>query len=249
MERTLSPARSLFAAGLIGLGILGLSVGDFAMQWQPVPSGIPARTALAYTAAALMIVCGAGLLFRRTADWSARILFAYLVIWWLLKIPAVLKAPVVAVNWLGLGEIGVLLAGGWVLFATLTGPRDARQLTGARVLFGLALPAIGLSHFVYHTQTAAMVPAWLPYRTGWAYLTGAGHVAAGVGVLGSIYPRLAATLEAAMLGAFTLLVWGPAILATPSARLPWTAFLISWAIGGAAWVVATSLSARNATRG
>lgn len=238
MDGTHQPARILFAAGMIGLGLLGFTWGDFALQWQPVPAGIPGREGLAYVVAALMVAGGIGLLFRATAAWSARILFAYLVIWWLLKVPAVVQAPLVAVNWLGLGEIAVLMTGGWVLFANLAGPRDGRHLKGARVLFGLALPAIGLSHFVYHTQTAGMVPAWLPFRTGWAYLTGTGHVAAGLGVLFSIYPRLAATLEAAMLGVFTLLVWGPAILAAPTARLPWTAFLISWAIAAAALVVA-----------
>jgi uncharacterized membrane protein len=241
MDGTRQPARILFAAGMIGLGVLGLVFGDFAMQWQPVPSGIPGREGLAYAAAALMVAGGIGLPFRASAAWSARILFGYLVIWWLLKVPAVVKAPLVAVNWLGLGEIAVLMTGGWVLFADLAGRRDGRHQKGARVLFGLALPAIGLSHFVYHTQTAGMVPAWLPFRTGWAYLTGAAHFAAGIGVLFSIYPLLAATLEAAMLGGFTLLVWGPAILAAPTTRLPWTAFLISWAIAAAALVVAGSI--------
>jgi hypothetical protein len=56
-------------------------------------------------------------------------------------------------------------------------------------------------------------------------------------VLFSIYPRVAAAAETGMLSLFTLLVWGPAILAAPRARLPWTAFFISWAITAAAWVV------------
>jgi uncharacterized membrane protein len=227
---------------MIGLGILGLVSGDFALQWQPVPAGVPGREGLAYASAILMVVGGAGLLFRGTAAWSARILFPYLLIWLLLlKVPHVVTAPLIAVNWLGCGEIAVLMTGGWVLFASLTRPRDGRHLKWARVLFGLALPAIGLSHFVYARQTAGMVPPWLPFRIGWAYLTGAGHVAAGIGVLFSIYPRLAASLEAGMLGVFTLLVWGPAILAAPTTRLPWTAFLISWAIAAAAWVVAASI--------
>ena len=66
-----------------------------------------------------------------------------------------------------------------------------------------------------------------------------------LGVLFSIYPRLAATLEAGMLGVFTLLVWGPAILAAPTTRLPWTAFFISWAIAAAAWVVAASIPRKD----
>jgi hypothetical protein len=75
---------------------------------------------------------------------------------------------------------------------------------------------------VYVKETADFVPAWLPYRIGWACLTGAGQIAAGLGVLFSIYPRLAATAEAGMLSLFTLLVWGPAIVAAPTTRLPST---------------------------
>src|SRR6202022_4897391 len=100
----------------------------------------------------------------------------------------------------------------------------------ARILFALSLIPIGLSHLVYVKETANLVPAWLPFREGWAYLTGVGQIACGTGVLFSIYPLMAATAEAGMLILFTLLVWGPAILAAPKTRLPWTAFFISWAI-------------------
>jgi hypothetical protein len=73
-------------------------------------------------------------------------------------------------------------------------------------------------------------------------LTGAGQIAAGLGVLFSILPRVAAAAEAAMVTLFTLLVWVPAVVAAPTARLPWTALLISWAIAAAAWVVAGSMA-------
>jgi uncharacterized membrane protein YphA (DoxX/SURF4 family) len=94
---------------------------------------------------------------------------------------------------------------------------------------------------MYVKQTADFVPAWLPYRVGWAYLTGAGQMACGLAVLFSIFPRVAAWTEAGMLSLFTLLVWAPAILAAPKTRLPWTAFFISWAIASAAWVVAQNI--------
>jgi hypothetical protein len=91
-------------------------------------------------------------------------------------------------------------------------------------------------------ETAELVPAWLPYRVGWAYLTGAGQIACGLGVLFLILPRVAAWAEAGMLSLFTLLVWVPRIVAAPNARLPWTAFFISWAIASAAWVVAQNIA-------
>jgi uncharacterized membrane protein len=254
MIRIQQPALTLFAIGLMGLGILALVFGDFALVWQPVAAWVPGRTMLAYASGLLMLLGGVALLFRASAAMSMRILFPYLILWFLLKVPSVVEAPQREAEWLGLGEIGVLLAGGWMLFARLvggrTGPKwsfavNENAIRAARMLFAVCLIPIGLSHIVYVKETAAFVPAWLPFRTGWAYLTGAGQIAAGLGVLLSILPRLAAIAEAGMLTLFTLLVWGPAILATPTARLPWTAFFISWVIAASAWVVANNIPAKT----
>jgi uncharacterized membrane protein len=246
--------RVFFALGLIGLGVLSFVFGDFALQWQPVPAGIPAREFLAYASGAVMVIGGAGLLSRRTAALSSSVLLVYLSVWLLLlKLPAVVTAPQLEFNWLGFGEIAVIVAAGFVLFASEHEQRDSSKLkfaTGesgkriARFIFGLALIPIGLSHFVYVPQTTGFVPAWLPFRSGWAYLTGAGHIAAGLGVLFGVLPRLAALLEAAMIGVFTALVWVPLVVGAPTSQLQWTGFLISWTIAAAAWVVAGSLASK-----
>jgi uncharacterized membrane protein len=254
MTRSQQPALTLFAVGMIGLGILALVYGDFAMVWQPVAPWIPGRTALAYASGLLMLFGGIGLLVRATTAWSARILFPYLIVWLLLKVPALLVAPQMEAVWLGFGELAVLLAGGWVLFAKLAGLGERSPLlfaTGengiriARILFAVSLIPIGLSHIVYLKQTVDLVPAWLPYRIGWAYVTGAGQIACGLGVLFSIFPRVAASAEAGMISLFTLLVWGPVILTAPKTRMPWTAFFISWAIASAAWAVAQNIAPKQ----
>jgi uncharacterized membrane protein len=254
MSRSQQPALTLFAVGMIGLGILALVSGDFALVWQPVAAWVPGRTALAYASGLLMLLGGIGLLFTATVALSIRILFPYLILWLLLKVPALVVAPQMEAVWLGFGELALLLAGGWVLFARLSGPREGSMLafaTGengvriARILFAVSLIPIGLSHLVYVKETAELVPAWLPFRTGWAYLTGIGQMACGVGVLFSILPRMAAATEAGMLTLFTLLVWGPAIAAAPKTRLPWTAFFISWVIAAAAWVVANNITRKR----
>ena len=248
------PSLALFAIGLIGLGVLGLSVGDFAMGWQPVAPWFPARTALAYASGALMLACGAGALFRATAVWSIGILFPYLIVWQLLKLPALFVAPKIEGVYLGFGEVAVLLAGGWTLFAVLADVRMPRWLawsTGdqgvriARYYFALWLIPIGLSHWMYTKETVALIPAWLPFKTFWAYLTGAGQMASGLGVLFGVLPRLAAWAEACQITLYTLLIWMPAIFVTPRGRLPWTALWISWTIGAAAWVVAQNAGRKS----
>ena len=250
MTRCQQPALTFFALGMIGLGVLAMIYGDFALVWQPVAAWVPGRTALAYLSGLLMLACGAGLLFRATAEWSTRIFFPYLIVWALLKVPAVVAAPMMEAVWLGIGELAVLVAGGWTLLARLSGKRGG-FVTGengvrlARILFGVSLLPIGLSHLVYVKETANFVPAWLPWRIAWAYITGIGQVACGLGVLFSIFPRVAGMAEAAMIGLFTLLVWAPAVWAAPKTRLPWTAFFISWAIAAAAWLVAQNIGLKR----
>jgi uncharacterized membrane protein len=215
---------------MIGFGILTVSTGDFVAPWEAVPAWVPARTILAYACGGVMVVTGVGLLIARTAPVAARILAGYLVLWLLLlKTPSVFIAPQSEVNWLGWGEIAIMVAGAMAVDARLNGGPGRRI---ARYLFGIALPPIGLSHFVYMKETSGMVPGWLPYHSGLVGLTGASHIAAGLGVLFGVYPRLAAILEASMITIFTLLVWVPGLPHT------WTPVLISLAIGNGAWAVA-----------
>jgi uncharacterized membrane protein len=258
MNQALKLERAAFALGLIGLGMLSLVYGDFALQWQPVPTWVPARTALAYLSGAAMVATGMGLLSSRAITFSSRVLFVYLVLWFALtKLPGVASAPLVEASWLGAGEIAVLASAGVVLLAFFGRAEDSpvfriftaeRGLLLAKYVMGVALIPIGLSHFVYPVQTISFVPAWLPFRSAWAYLGGAGHIAAGVGVLLGIVPRLAATLEAAMIGVFTVLVWLPAVVAAPTNRLQWTGMTMSWLIAAGVWVVAGSLSRRQLAR-
>jgi uncharacterized membrane protein len=229
--------RWAFASGIIGLGIFGLINGDFDGVWQLAPKALPWRAELAYVSAALMLACGLGLLWNRTESLAARVLFVHLALLVLLmKLPAVLKAPLVEGGYQSMAELVVVLAGAWVLVA-----RSERTVRIAQIVFGLALIPLGLAHFIYLQLTAPLVPTWLPYHTAWAYFTGAAQIAAGCAVLVGILARLAATLEAAMLTAFTFLVWIPPIIATPRNHGLWSEITASWAISAAAWLVAASI--------
>jgi uncharacterized membrane protein len=252
MKRSLQPALTLFAVGMIGLGILALIYGDFALVWQPVAAWVPGRTFLAYCSGVLMLLGGIGLLYPATRAWSLRVLLPYLIVWVLLKVPALFVAPTMEAVWLGVGELIVLMIGGWMLFVRLGGVSEGswlsfatsdRAVKIARIIFGLSLIPIGLSHIVYLKQTVEFVPAWLPpNREFWAYLTGVGQIASGLGIVFSVLPRAAAWAEAGQISIYTLLVWVPAIIAAPTKRLPWTAFFISWSIAAGAWAVAQDLA-------
>jgi uncharacterized membrane protein len=236
--------RAAFATGIVGLAIVGFVFGDFAGLWQSLPTTASVRHALAYASAGLMLVCGLGLSSTRTEQLAARVLVPYLALLvLLLKVPAVAKAPLVEGTWQSMSELVVLLTGAWVLAVS-----SARTRRIAQLVFGFALIPLGLSHFVYVNLTAPLVPAWLPYHTGWAYLTGTAHLAAALGILLGVLPRLAAAMEAAMLTVFTVLVWIPAIIAAPCSQGSWSELTISWAMSAAAWVVAASITDENLAR-
>ena len=59
---------------------------------------------------------------------------------------------------------------------------------------------------------------------------------------------IAAWAEAGQISLYTLLVWGPAVIAAPKTRLPWTAFFVSWIIGAAAGVVAQNVAGTRTER-
>jgi uncharacterized membrane protein len=240
-----------FAVGLAGLGVLSLICGDFAMVWQPVPKGLPWREGFARISGLVLLAGGVGMVVKRTAAPSAIAMTLYLVSWLLLlQVPRVVARPAVEAMWSGCGENLMLIAGGWMLFVSLRdrdGSRRVRLPFGldarraGQVLFGASLPLVGVSHFVYVAATAEMVPSWLPGRELLAYLTGAGHVAAGLALMLGVLPRLAATMEAIMLSSFVVLIHVPDVVAEPTSRLPWTMLCVASALTAAGWAVAGSL--------
>jgi uncharacterized membrane protein len=217
-------ARLLQSCGLIGLGVLGLWYRDFALQWQPVPAGMPGRSALACTSAAVLLTCGLCLWVPRYSSFAG----------WAVALhgPLVLGDPGSVATWLGFAEALVLATGAFIL--------GGRGIRVARTLLAIALPIFGLSHFVYAEFTASMIPAWLPQRLALAYVTGAAHAAAGAGMLFGIMPRLAVTLEAAMMGVFVALVHVPGILSEPTSRVQWTMLFVAVTLTGATTAAAAT---------
>jgi uncharacterized membrane protein YphA (DoxX/SURF4 family) len=229
-EKTMAFGWRVYGLGVMALGMVCLAWGDFD-PGQPVPKDFPDRTAVAYAAAAFMLVAGAAVEWRRTAAWGAAALTAY----YALIVAILMDGRVVLAHYAeygaysGAAEQLAIAAAGLIVYAA-----------SARIDAGLAARLTRVGQLAF--GVCALVPKWLPpTQEFWAYATGVGHIAAGVAILTGVRARLAAILLTAMYASFTVLVHVPMLLADPS-HWNWSENALNLALIGAAWVVADSLA-------
>jgi uncharacterized membrane protein YphA (DoxX/SURF4 family) len=229
---------ALYALAAILLGAIGLYFHDFALTWQPVPAGIGARTLLAYLSGLLLIIGGAAILTRKGERGGALLLAVFYGVWVVfLHGPIVLADPGALYKWNGVAEIAFLTAGGIALFGA-SGGTSGTLATSARIIAGLCAISFGSTHLVYAPQTADFVPAWIPPgKMFWAYFTGVAYIAAGAALVSRIQARLAATLTAAMMGTFVVLLHIPRVIAHPTSQFELTMLAVASALTGAALLI------------
>ena len=236
----------IYGAAAIALGLVGLAWGDFALPWQPVPNETPFYVVLAYATAFLLCGGGIALQWRRTAPAGALLLSALYAIFTLLWARRIFSHPEIFGVWAGTAEQLALVVGGIAVYACQR-PGDeslaVRIAWMCRLAFGLCLVSFGAAHFLYVTETIAMVPAWLPPgQRFWALATGAAHLLAGLALLSGIRALLAARLLTAMFVGFGLLVWLPQPFSAPHEHISWAGNAINFALIGAAWAVADMIA-------
>ncbi|HYL87680.1 MAG TPA: DoxX family membrane protein [Burkholderiales bacterium] len=239
----------IYGLGVMALAVLGLAWQDFTLG-QPVPKDIPYRSALACAAAALMLVAGAAVQWRRTAAWGAAVLGVYyaLIVVVLMNGRVILAQYAEYGTYSGAAEEVAIAAGAIIVYAANAGidATLSRRLTRlGQQLFGACAVLFGGAHFIYMNLTVPLVPKWLPpSQEFWAVATGIGHIAAGLAILTGAQARLAAILLTAMYASFTPFIHVPMLLADAASRMNWTENAINLVLTGVAWVVADSLTRR-----
>jgi uncharacterized membrane protein YphA (DoxX/SURF4 family) len=239
----------VYGVAAIAFGVIGLIWRDFETVWQPIqalPFAVPHRTAVACLFALCILLGGLAIQWPRTTRIGAVTLGILYLICTLFWLPRVIGFPKIVGVWLGFAEQFSLVIAAVIVYASVE-PRDStravRTIQVARILFGICFLVIGLSHFVYVPQTAAMVPKWIPPGGNfWAITTGIAHVCAGLAILSGVLAGLASRLLTAMILGFGLLVWLPTLIATPRDHTAWGGNAVNLAIAGAAWIVADSFA-------
>lgn len=251
-------SRASFAISAASIAGLSIAYGDFAPMWHSVLAQLPEREMWVRASALTLFAAGIAIHFSRSALVSVLVVGAYLLVWLAAGIGPVIHQPFSLGSWYGLAEALTSLAGATILYARLSPPSQGpiklaagtRLVQVAQVLYGLTCVFYGMSHFVYAAYTASMVPGWLPHGLGFAYFTGIGHIAAGIGLMVGTLARLAATLEAIMMSLFGLLVWVPSFFAQPrppwagAPQNQWTELVLNLVLAASALIVADSLRSR-----
>ena len=240
----------VYGLGVMALAMVCLAWGDFD-PGQPVPKDFPNRTALAYGAAAFMLVAGSAAAWRRTMAFGA----AALTLYYTLVVVIVMNGRVLLAHYDAYGAYSdiaeqlAIAAGGLIVYANgakIDSVSAARLTRLGQATFGVCAVLFGGAHFFYMNLTAPLVPKWLPpTQTFWAYATGVGHIAAGLAILTRVQARLAAILLTVMFASFTPLVHVPLLVADPASHFNWSENALNLALTGTAWIVADSLSPRR----
>ena len=243
---TVLVGRQIGGLAAIMLGAFILLWHDFATPWENVPVTGSARDGLAWLTGTLLLVCGAGLFWRRTARPACIALAVVAACFTLLWALVVSRAPQVYDSWGNVAEQSSIAAGLAALLASLAPGKtdnDARLAIGGRLWFGVCALSFGVVHFENFKGCASFVPNWLPFGGGfWAGATGVAHLAVAVAFLSGIWARLASRLAAIMYLGFGLLCWGGILAGHPADHYAWGGEIITLTLAAAAWMVGDSVA-------
>jgi hypothetical protein len=227
--------RHVFGAASLATGLITLAWHDY-NDWHPLRY-------IVYAAAAAQIIGGAVIQIRRIAKTGASILAAAYLVFALLCVPQIVTAPQVYNSWGDFFEQFSLVTGAALVYARLSSAwsPETLQRTG-RILMGICAASFTLEQAIYLGATVNLVPKWVPpSQTFWAVTTTVFFALAAVALLANRMTLLAARLLTVMVVSFGLLVWVPLVLSDPHNHTNWSENAETFAIAGAAWILADLL--------
>jgi hypothetical protein len=227
--------RHMFGVAALASGLITLAWHDYNGWHQP--------RYLLYAAGAAQIFGGTAIQFRRTAKTGAVVLGAVYLVFALQCVPGIVAAPQIYNGWGNFFEQFSLAAGAAIAYARLSSARSRETLHRiGRILLGICAASFTLEQAFYLHATANLVPKWLPpSQMFWALATTVLFALAALALLTNRLALLATRLLTMMLVIFGLLVWVPLLLSDPRSHANWSETAETFAIAGAAWILADLL--------
>jgi hypothetical protein len=227
--------RHVFGVAILAAGLITLAWHDYNGWHQP--------RYMLYAAAAALIFGGAAIQFRQTAKTGAAVLGVVYLVFALLCLPGIVAKPQIYNSWGNFFEQFSLVAGAAIVYARLSSawPPETLNRIG-RVLLGICVASFTLEQAFYLPATASLVPKWIPpSQMFWAVATTVLFALAALALLTNLMTLLAARLLTWMLVLFGLVVWVPLVISGPHSHTNWSEIAETFAIAGAAWILADLL--------
>jgi hypothetical protein len=233
-------ARHLFGAATVASGAVTLI-------WNKPSNGHPLHYVVLVVAVA-QSVGGTLIQVRQTAKTGAFVLSAGYLISALLCVPQIVTGPRVYNSWGNFFEQFSLFTGSALLYGSLTSVRSPGMILRiGRILLGICTASFALEQAFYIRATADLVPKWIPpSQMFWAIATTVFFALAALALLANQKALLAARLLTAMIVGFGLIVWIPLLVVHPHDHADWSETAETFAIAGAAWILADFLSEHRA---
>jgi uncharacterized membrane protein len=248
--------RLLFSLAIFGIGVETLicsyvsshSLGPH-YKVVPVIPWLPAIPSLVYPVGAILILCGASLLFQRNVVVSS-ITLGVLMLLCGLAFDVPRHPNLMSAEWrtnvlepIAIGSLAWLAPG-------LGGiPRWLHRTS--RYLLAFALIVFGIAHFQVLTFIASLVPGWIPWHRFWTVFFGVAFISAGVSFATGCLQRWMALGVGLMFALWTVTIHVPPVLnffRTPGAPQDpdkWSDVFIVAALWGGSWALARDLRDRK----
>ena len=233
--------RYLFGAAALALGVATLALHlQLASSWT-----LPGRAVFLDLTAAAQIAGGIAILVPRSARLGAILLLAVYVLFACTLVPAIFAQPGVYASWGNVFYNIGLVVGAVVAYALTSpsAPQTIRAANAAVIVFGLCNISYAIEQLEFFARTASLVPKWIPFGGSfWTIATTIAFALAGVSLAIRYKALPASQLLTAMLLIFGVAIWIPMLIAQPGSPGNWSEGLETFALAGAAWIVADFLS-------
>ena len=228
--------RHVFGTATLAFGLITLAWHEYNGSHLPLY--------MAYPAAAAEIFGGAAIQFRRAARTGAIVLIAVYVVFALRCVPQIFTKPEIYNSWGNFFEQFSLVTGAAIVGGRLSSSWSREALNRVSgILLGICVASFSVEQAAYLGPTATLVPKWLPpNQTFWAVATTVLFALAAVALVVNRWALLATRLLTMMLVTFGLLVWVPLVLSDPRSHANWSETIETFAIAGAAWILADLLA-------
>ena len=250
----LSLGRPVFSAAIIGLGVETLVCAQRAIFLYPLPSHprfkaipvlpfLPPIPWLAYLFGAILVICGAGLLFKRTLRTSAMVVGSLMFLG-----AVVLNAPKNAAFPGSMGlrtlvfEPLAIAALAWLLPGE--GATPSWLVRVSRYLLAVSFIVFGVDHFLALAPIGSLIPKWIPWHVFWIGFFGAAFIAAALSIAFNFLQRWGAAGIGLMFAIWVFTLHLPTVLGLdilPGKRTSeglWSSLLIAVALWGGSWALA-----------